>query len=113
MANEEVRPYIKECAVVAVPSEKWGQKVASVVVLSAQGKTAGKDGKAWSPLDMRRAMKERLVPYKIPQEMKVVDIIPRNAMGKSESPQENYVTSYCANYLCSQQKAAGTRNVAK
>lgn len=78
-------PEVHECAVVPVTSEKWGQKVAAVVVLSEAGKTAGKDGKQWSPLDMRRAMNDRLVRYKIPQEMKVVDSIPRNAMGKSES----------------------------
>lgn len=76
---------VKEVAVVAVDSEKWGQKVAAVVVLSAEGKTAGKDGKQWSPLDMRKALGDKLVRYKIPQEMKVVDSIPRNAMGKSES----------------------------
>ena len=33
-------------------------------------------------MDMRRAMKEKLVNYKIPQEMKVVEELPKNAMGK-------------------------------
>jgi len=66
-------------------SDAWGQKVAAVVMLSEAGKTAGKRGKAWGPMDMRRALKEQLANYKIPQEMKVVDSIPRNAMGKSES----------------------------
>ena len=33
---------------------------------------------------MRRALKDRLVAYKVPQEMKVVDEIPKNAMGKSK-----------------------------
>lgn len=31
---------------------------------------------------MRRALRERLAAYKIPQEMRVRDEIPRNAMGK-------------------------------
>ncbi|TID22998.1 acetyl-CoA synthetase-like protein [Venturia nashicola] len=75
-------PEISECAVVALPSEKWGQKVASVVILSEQGKTAGKGGKQYGPMDLRRALKERIANYKIPQEMKVVEDIPRNAMGK-------------------------------
>lgn len=70
---------------VGVPSEKWGQKVTAIVVLSEMGKTAGKEGKRWSPLDMRRSLKERLANYKIPQAMKVVESIPRNAMGKSRS----------------------------
>lgn len=75
-------PQVSEVAVVGLPSEAWGQKVAAVVVLSEQGKTAGKGGKPWSVLDMRRALKNILVNYKIPQEMKVVETIPRNAMGK-------------------------------
>ena len=33
---------------------------------------------------MRRALKDRLVAYKVPQELKVVEDIPKNAMGKSK-----------------------------
>lgn len=67
-----------EAAVVAVPSGRWGQKVGAVVVLKeGEGK--------WSPMDMRRALKERLANYKIPQVLRVVDGIERNAMGKSKS----------------------------
>ncbi|PSN69905.1 acetyl-CoA synthetase-like protein [Corynespora cassiicola Philippines] len=80
-------PQVSEVAVVGLPSEAWGQKVAAVVVLSEQGKTAGRGGKAWSALDMRRALKEILANYKIPQEMKVVESIPRNAMGKINKKQ--------------------------
>lgn len=78
------RPQVSEVAVVALPSDRWGQKVAAIVVLSEMGKTAGKAGKQWSPLDMRRALKDRLANYKIPQDMKAVESIPRNAMGKSK-----------------------------
>lgn len=35
-------------------------------------------------MDMRRALKDRLAMFKIPQEMKVLEAIPRNAMGKGE-----------------------------
>lgn len=80
-------PQVSECAVVGLPSEAWGQKVAAVVVLSDMGKTAGRGGKAWSALDMRRELKEVLANYKIPQEMKVVETIPRNAMGKINKKQ--------------------------
>ncbi|KAF2794782.1 acetyl-CoA synthetase-like protein [Melanomma pulvis-pyrius CBS 109.77] len=75
-------PQVSEVAVVGLASEAWGQKVAAVVVLSEMGRTAGKGGKAWSGLDMRRALKELLVSYKIPQELKIVESIRRNAMGK-------------------------------
>ncbi|OAA62056.1 AMP-dependent synthetase/ligase [Niveomyces insectorum RCEF 264] len=69
-------PMVAEAAVVAVPSGKWGQKVGAVVVL-AEDQAA-----TWSVLGMRRALKGRLVNYKIPQVLRVVPHIPRNAMGK-------------------------------
>ena len=78
-------PEVDEAAVVGITSEQWGQKVATVVVLSTKGQTAGKNGKPWSSMDMRRALKDRLANYKIPQELKVVESIPKNAMGKSKS----------------------------
>lgn len=73
---------VAEAAVVGLESEQWGQKVAAIIVLNTEGKTAGKGGKPWGPMDMRRALKDRLANYKIPQELKIVDSIPRNAMGK-------------------------------
>ena len=33
-------------------------------------------------MDMRRALKDRIANYKIPQELKVVGELPKNAMGK-------------------------------
>ena len=77
-------PQVAEAAVVGLPSEQWGQKVAAVVMLTPEGLTAGKGGKPWSGMDMRRALKDKLANYKIPQELKVVENIPRNAMGKSK-----------------------------
>lgn len=78
---------ITECAVVGIHSETWGQKVAAIVVLSDEGRTSGKGGKAMSALDLRRALRDRLVAYKIPQEMIVMESIPRNAMGKINKKQ--------------------------
>jgi len=75
-------PEVSECAVVGLPSETWGQKVAAVIVLSEAGKTAGKGGKPWGSMDMRRALKGRLVAYKIPQDLMIVESLVRNAMGK-------------------------------
>lgn len=70
-------PEVLEAAVLAVPSGKWGQKVGAVVILD---RTICPEG--WKPLDMRRALKGRLANYKIPQVLRVVEQIPRNAMGK-------------------------------
>ncbi|KAG9605672.1 acetyl-CoA synthetase-like protein, partial [Aureobasidium melanogenum] len=80
-------PAISECAVVGLPSQTWGQKVAAVVVLSEQGKTAGKNGKHFGAMDLRRGLKDKMAAYKIPQELKVVESIPRNAMGKINKKQ--------------------------
>jgi malonyl-CoA/methylmalonyl-CoA synthetase len=79
-------PQISEAAVVGIASEQWGQKVAAVVVLDPAHANTGKGGKQWGVMDMRRALKDKLVNYKIPQELKVVESIPRNAMGKGEYP---------------------------
>ncbi|KAL7808464.1 hypothetical protein V8C44DRAFT_335584 [Trichoderma aethiopicum] len=77
-------PQVAEAAVVAVPSGSWGHKVGAIVVLDP---ASVPDGQKWSALDMRRALKPRLANYKIPQVMKVVDSIPRNAMGKINKKQ--------------------------
>ena len=66
-----------------VTSEQWGQKVAAVVVLNPAHAQTGKGGKTWGVMDMRRALKDKLANYKIPQELKAVEEIPKNAMGKS------------------------------
>jgi acyl-CoA synthetase (AMP-forming)/AMP-acid ligase II len=70
-------PEVLETAVMAVPSGKWGQKVGAVVILD---RTLCPEG--WKPMDMRRALKGRLANYKIPQVLRLVEHIPRNAMGK-------------------------------
>jgi acyl-CoA synthetase (AMP-forming)/AMP-acid ligase II len=69
-------PEVAEAAVVAVPSGKWGHKVGAVLILDTDVV------QTWKPMDMRRALRDRLANYKIPQVMKIVDHIPRNAMGK-------------------------------
>lgn len=74
-------PEVAEAAVVAVPSGNWGQKVGAIIILDTDVV------QQWSPLDMRRALKSRLATYKIPQVMRVVDHIPRNAMGKINKKQ--------------------------
>ncbi|KAF7546727.1 hypothetical protein G7046_g9217 [Stylonectria norvegica] len=74
-------PEVAEVAVVAVPSGNWGQKVGAVVILDHEVV------QKWSPMEMRRALKDRLASYKIPQVMRIVDHIPRNAMGKINKKQ--------------------------
>ncbi|ETI28984.1 hypothetical protein G647_01436 [Cladophialophora carrionii CBS 160.54] len=75
-------PEISEAAVVGLPDDKWGQKVAAVVVLSQKGNLGKGGGKEWGIMDLRRALKDRLAMHKMPVEVRVVQSIPRNAMGK-------------------------------
>ena len=84
MTNSLYRPQVSEVAVVGLPSDQWGQKVAAVIVLDPSQAQSGRSGKTWGLMDMRRALKDRLANYKIPQELKVVQDLPRNAMGKGE-----------------------------
>ena len=79
------RPQISEAAVVGITSEQWGQKVAAIAVLNSAHAQTGRGGKTWGVMDMRRALKDRLANYKIPQELKLVEEIPKNAMGKGLS----------------------------
>ncbi|CVL06237.1 related to malonyl CoA synthetase [Fusarium mangiferae] len=69
-------PEVDECAVVGLPSEAWGQKVAAVIVLGS------KAGESISLHSLRSALKARITAYKIPQDMQIVEVLPRNAMGK-------------------------------
>jgi len=68
-------PDIAEVVVVGVADITWGQKIAAVVVLR-QGVSSMdlKDLQVWSA--------ERLPPYQLPTILRVVETIPRNALGK-------------------------------
>lgn len=92
------RPEIAEAAVVGLPSETWGQRVAAVIVLKEQNTAPPPQGlisdgsdetssrgiyKPWGALHLRRLLGDRLAAYKLPHEVKVLDgHIPRNKMGK-------------------------------
>ncbi|KAF5717283.1 malonyl synthetase [Fusarium globosum] len=69
-------PEVDECAVVGLPSEAWGQKVAAVIVLSTKAR------ESISLQGLRSALKARITAYKIPQDVQIVEVLPRNAMGK-------------------------------
>lgn len=61
---------VRECAVVALPSEEWGETIAAAIV----GKASGDELKLW--------LKDKLAPYKIPRQFNMIKELPRNAMGK-------------------------------
>ncbi len=71
-------PRIKDCAVVATPDREWGEKVSAAVVL--------KPGQELELQTLREWAKTRLAPYKVPRALRVVEELPRNAMGKVVKP---------------------------
>jgi len=70
-------PIIDECAVVGIPDEVYGQKIAAVIVLKSTEQPP-----ADIVTEMKHRMRTHLPHYKIPYEWVVVPHIPRNAMGK-------------------------------
>jgi malonyl-CoA/methylmalonyl-CoA synthetase len=63
-------PDVAECAVVALPSEEWGETIAAAIV----GHADHHQLKAW--------LKDKLAPYKMPRQFTATAALPRNAMGK-------------------------------
>jgi malonyl-CoA/methylmalonyl-CoA synthetase len=67
-------PAILECAVVGLADPEWGERVAAAVELRPGAVLDLETLKGWA--------KEQLAPYKIPRALRVVQSLPRNAMGK-------------------------------
>lgn len=71
-------PDIRECAVLGIPDAVWGERVSAALVL--------REGADLDLGSLRDWAKERLAPYKIPKEARVVAELPKNAMGKISKP---------------------------
>jgi len=67
-------PEVLECAVIGMPSARWGESAAAVVV--------AKPGTAPSPQALLDFFSGKLARYKIPRVVELVDEIPRNPTGK-------------------------------
>jgi len=67
-------PAISDCAVVGPPDPEWGECVAAAVVL--------KPGAVLLLEDLRNWARGRLSGPKLPRRLAVLDVLPRNAMGK-------------------------------
>ena len=71
-------PAIAECAIVGIEDEEWGERVCLAV------EAAG----ALPPLaELQAWARQRLAPYKLPRDLRCVDVLPRNAMGKVVKPE--------------------------
>jgi malonyl-CoA/methylmalonyl-CoA synthetase len=67
-------PDVRDCAVVGVADEEWGERVA-VAVVPRSGEGPGLEG-------LREWAAEGLAKYKLPTRLRLVDELPHNAMGK-------------------------------
>lgn len=65
---------IKECAVVGLKDEKWGERIAVLVVVKPDKKIDLEIIQAWA--------KSKLPEYAAPRVLKLIDELPKNAMGK-------------------------------
>lgn len=67
-------PAVRDCAVVGVPDERWGEVGRAVVVLEP--------GHDVTLEELRDFLSARLARYKIPRALSIVPELPRNASGK-------------------------------
>lgn len=84
-------PAIAEAAVLGLPDETYGERIAAVVALEKPGPAGSGDGGSKGSsssssglelAELRQWAADRLPPYQLPAELRVVPAIPRNAMGK-------------------------------
>jgi malonyl-CoA/methylmalonyl-CoA synthetase len=71
-------PFVRECAVIGLPDDTWGEAVTAVLALRENATLDLPVLRAWC--------KDRLSVYKIPQRLLIVSALPRNAMGKVTKP---------------------------
>lgn len=67
-------PAVADVAVVGVPDEQFGQRLAAYVVR--------RDGSRAGAGELRSYVRDRLARYKVPRDVVFVDVLPRNATGK-------------------------------
>lgn len=67
-------PDIEDCAVVGIKDEKWGEKVAAILVLKPEKQLELEALRTWA--------KTKMPEYAAPTVLKIVTNIPKNAMGK-------------------------------
>jgi malonyl-CoA/methylmalonyl-CoA synthetase len=72
-------PGVRDAAVVGLPDETYGQRVAAAVM--------PKEGSSVTPEGLSAFLAEELAPYKLPRVWRIVDDVPRNALGKVVKPE--------------------------
>lgn len=85
-------PGVRDCAVVGLPDEEWGERIAAVVVtepgawfvpdLSPAGSESVVERTRAARAVLDPWLRDRLAGYKVPREWRCVDELPRTTMGK-------------------------------
>jgi malonyl-CoA/methylmalonyl-CoA synthetase len=71
-------PAVRECAVVGVADDTWGEAVAVAAEIVEEADLGLDELRAWAT--------DKLSKYKLPKVLRVVEELPRNAMGKVTKP---------------------------
>ena len=71
-------PDVTECAVVGVEDPDWGERICVAAEVRGGADLTLAELQAWA--------RERLAPYKLPRDLRTVEALPRNAMGKVTKP---------------------------
>lgn len=69
-------PGVKECAVIGMHDDRWGELVCAVIVI------AGEIDRRSLACELYSSCRQSLGPYKIPKRFVFVDALPRSAVGK-------------------------------
>lgn len=72
-------PQIVDVCVVGVPDEIWGQRIAALIVL----KGSPNDANTLTQKQLDKWCEDRIAKHQIPTTIRVLNEIPRNAMGKT------------------------------
>ncbi|HEV2397449.1 MAG TPA: acyl-CoA synthetase [Candidatus Sulfotelmatobacter sp.] len=67
-------PAVADCAVVGVPDEEWGERIAAALVLNGRDSLDLPSLRAWA--------RKSLATHKLPSRLLLLDALPRNTMGK-------------------------------
>lgn len=67
-------PHVKDCAVVGLENEEWGELVAAAIVVAGDQSVDTSLINIW--------MRERMPAYRVPRKYIILKDLPRNAMGK-------------------------------
>jgi fatty-acyl-CoA synthase len=81
-------PAVVECAIIAIPDEKWGEIPLAIVV--------GKAGQQLTEAELINFCRERMAHFKVPKRVEFTDALPRTATGKLKKNEmrEKYWSGY-------------------